>query len=174
MQYVSIDIETTGLDKNKHQIVEIGAVIDSLGSTTPLKGLPKFRAVLIHNEMQMGAYCANLHRDLWAEILAVKRLQIAPHNIIKGVYSQRADRINQADSITICKKGRPNYSVIIDKYYDEAKYTYYMCPEKFEHQFKFWLAQHIEFNDSHKMIINVAGKNPGSFDIPFIEALPNW
>ena len=71
MHYVSIDIETTGLDPMKNQIVEIGAVIDKIGSKTPIEDLPKFRAVLIHEEMQINTFCANLHRDLWPEALDV-------------------------------------------------------------------------------------------------------
>lgn len=44
MIYVSIDVETTGLDPNKHQLIELGAVIDDL--VTPLEDLPKFSRVV--------------------------------------------------------------------------------------------------------------------------------
>ncbi len=39
MQYVSIDIETTGLDPAKNQIVEVAAVMDSIGSDKPIEAL---------------------------------------------------------------------------------------------------------------------------------------
>lgn len=155
MKYVSIDIETTGLDKDKNQIVEIGAVIDKLGSDTPIKELPKFRAVLIHKEMQINAYCADLHRDLWPEILTADEL------------------------IRDALKTQGNY-------YDVEKDTHYLQPKEFEIHFYQWLFGQLGIVDNRGIAkdsprykhlpvkINVAGKNPGNFDIPFIEALPGW
>ncbi len=162
MKYVSLDIETTGLDKNKNQIVEVGAVLDEIGSTTPIEELPKFRAVLLHDEMVMGPYCANLHRDLWQEI----------------------------------SKAQKQYGHAIDEEYGFSggrlhgkQYTYYCRPEMFERLFHCWLnivlrlggGDYTTDNSKAHMYkrcsiikINVAGKNPGSFDIPFLKALPRW
>lgn len=44
MKYVSVDIETTGLDFKNHQIIEFGAVIDDF--VTPLEELPTFTKVI--------------------------------------------------------------------------------------------------------------------------------
>ena len=193
MKYISIDIETTGLDKDKHQIVEIGAVIDELGSDTPIEDLPRFRAVLIHENMTINSFCANLHRDLWPEILAAQRC-VGPknnnnnnNNTLKGVYVPKADRIDQDSSIRINVKYKPITYVVVDKYYDEAKYTHYMSPAQFEVEFHTWLRDVLpgssegwythgggRYKNPNPIKINVAGKNPAGFDIPFIEALPNW
>lgn len=154
MKYVSLDIETTGLDKNKNQIVEVGAVLDEIGSTTPIEELPKFRAVLLHDEMVMGAYCANLHRDLWAEILEAQdryRHPIEKYGFVTGMLSGR-------------------------------EHTYYCKPEEFEGLFYSWVSKNYmrpfpsdNMSDIPEVIkINIAGKNPGTFDIPFLEALPGW
>jgi len=51
--YVSIDIETTGLDYNKCQILEIGVIIDN---GEPLSKLPELRMV-IDNEIISGEPC---------------------------------------------------------------------------------------------------------------------
>jgi hypothetical protein len=142
MQYVSLDIETTGLDLKKNQIVEVGAVLDCIGSTTPIKDLPKFRAVLLHDEMSMGTYCANLHKDLWAEIL-----EITPEAYLSV----------------------KNYGAA------ESSGTLYCFPEKFESFFHNWLYQSLQLPSNVSEIkINIAGKNAGTFDIPFLEALPGW
>ena len=45
MIYVSIDIETTGVDPKIHDIVEFGAVIDDLANPQPLDKLPRFHAL---------------------------------------------------------------------------------------------------------------------------------
>lgn len=47
MRYVSIDLETTGLDPNTCQILEIGAVIDDLANLKPLDELPSFHAYVV-------------------------------------------------------------------------------------------------------------------------------
>ena len=146
MKYISIDIETTGLDKDKHQIVEIGAVIDELGSDTPIEDLPKFRAVLIHDEMQINAFCANLHRDLWPEILA----------------AQNEKKVGSDTPL----EGPP------------LSWTSYRDPRDAEFALYKWLCLNIigkkSKPDMQPIKINVAGKNPAGFDIPFIEAQPNW
>ena len=42
MQYISIDIETTGLNPIEHDIIEFAAIIDEIGSNKPIEKLPKF------------------------------------------------------------------------------------------------------------------------------------
>jgi len=48
MKYVSIDIETTGLDSETCQILQIGAVIEDTANPKPLDELPKFMCILEH------------------------------------------------------------------------------------------------------------------------------
>lgn len=171
MKYVSLDIETTGLDKNKNQVVEVGAVLDEIGSTIPIEELPKFRAVLLHDEMTMGLYCANLHRDLWAEIQNLPKImgadQLAEDHFLlacvrdKGSLFVAAHHLNTTDKV----------------YTQNDPWTFYCYPEMFETLFNRWLERvwpEAIIDESLKIKINVAGKNPGSFDIPFLEALPGW
>ena len=156
MQYVSLDIETTGLDPKKNQIVEVGAVLDTLGDTSILVGnLPMFRAVIMHEEMLMGAYCSNLHRDLWLEI--------------NNVQSNYGDQIKEKGYIELVKPSIFRNSLT----------NYYCTPEKLEDLLYTWLSIHIGNNvvdvaNDVPIKINVAGKNPGTFDIPFLKALPGW
>lgn len=170
MKYVSIDIETTGLDPKRNQIVEIGAVLDEIGSTTPIEDLPKFRAVIIHGEMQMGAYCANLHRNLWPEILAADK---------------NLKEFGEANGLLIghWKDGTLNVLDMLSdhvRYTDLEKQTLYLKPFRFEYIFSQWLMLAIRemgytgprLIDSVK--INVAGKNPGTFDIPRIESMMKY
>lgn len=51
MKYASVDIETTGLDWNRHQIIEFAAVLDDLADPKPLKELPVFHAYVRHEEV---------------------------------------------------------------------------------------------------------------------------
>jgi DNA polymerase III epsilon subunit-like protein len=50
MIYVSIDIETTGLDPQKCQVLQIGAVIEDTNRVIPLDQLAKFNCIVEHQE----------------------------------------------------------------------------------------------------------------------------
>lgn len=173
MQYLSIDIETTGLDPKKNQIVEIGAVLDHLGNTTPIEDLPKFRAVLMHKEITIDPYCADLHKDLWAEMLAAfeefKPIAGSNYRSIGEFKSEGSfiySRINQ---------------IIPVMYSQSCPYTHYVSPLYLEVVLHSWLIKVLNMRtgiliekDTTPIKINVAGKNFGSFDLPFIKTLPCW
>ena len=58
--YCSIDIETTGLDPDNHQILEIGAVIDDWIS--PIESLPTFRCYIDNGALIQGSpYALSMH-----------------------------------------------------------------------------------------------------------------
>ena len=50
MKYVSVDIETTGLDPQKCQVLQIGAVIEDTNRVMPLDQLAKFNCIVEHQE----------------------------------------------------------------------------------------------------------------------------
>lgn len=68
MKYVSIDIETTGLDPNVNDIVELGAVIDDLSKHEPLESLPTFHCYVVKDTYATDAYCAFLHQAIFDRI----------------------------------------------------------------------------------------------------------
>jgi hypothetical protein len=48
MKYVSIDIETTGLNPNEDQVLEIGAIIEDTENKLSFEDAPKFSIILEH------------------------------------------------------------------------------------------------------------------------------
>jgi len=66
-RYVSIDIETTGLDPDTCQVLEIGAVIDDW--ETPVAGLPIFHCFIQHEEYRGQPYALFRNSRIF-EILA--------------------------------------------------------------------------------------------------------
>jgi hypothetical protein len=66
MPYCSVDIETTGLDPNGCQVLEIGAVYDDW--TKPLKDLPTFHCYVLHDTIVGTAYALALNRDILRQI----------------------------------------------------------------------------------------------------------
>ncbi len=71
MKFVSIDLETTGLDPAIHEIIEFGAVsCDTKDSTK----WDTFRAIVIHERLIVDPYCASLHQDLWPLLVEGNKL----------------------------------------------------------------------------------------------------
>lgn len=69
MRYVSIDIETTGLDAENYQILEVGAVIEDTLNVLPLDQLPTFSCIIEHPEYTGSAFAINMNQRLF-QILA--------------------------------------------------------------------------------------------------------
>ncbi len=67
MKYVSIDIETTGLDPKKHQIIEFAAIIDDLENQQDLSKLPTFHRVVysLDHIYTIDPYIAEMHSSLF-------------------------------------------------------------------------------------------------------------
>jgi hypothetical protein len=71
MRFVSIDIETTGLDPNTCQVLEIGAVINDPG--VGLEKLPTFRYRILRDNYAGEPYALSMHRDLFKDLANAKR-----------------------------------------------------------------------------------------------------
>jgi len=71
MKYVSIDIETTGLNPDACQILEFGAVIDDLSNPKPLNELPSFHCYIDHMQFNMirgEPYALSMHSEIFKRI----------------------------------------------------------------------------------------------------------
>jgi oligoribonuclease len=75
MRYVSIDIETTGLDPKVHDVVEIGAVIDDTTAVAPLEKLPIFHCYVVKDNYVTDPYCAFMHQSLFLRIADRKKYE---------------------------------------------------------------------------------------------------
>lgn len=68
--YISIDIETTGLDPETCQVLEIAAVLDR--GLVPIEECPTFRVVLKHDKVFGQPYAMSMHKELLREIALLK------------------------------------------------------------------------------------------------------
>lgn len=70
MKYVSIDIETTGLDPKIHDMIEFAAVLDDLKNPLPIKDLPVFHYHLNKKEpYSVDPNAIKVHgRNIFADI----------------------------------------------------------------------------------------------------------
>lgn len=61
MRYMSIDIETTGLDPEVDQILEVAAVVDDLDDPRPLVDLPRLRFFVKQDRLSITPETLKLH-----------------------------------------------------------------------------------------------------------------
>lgn len=95
MKYVSIDLETTGLDPEQDQILEFGAVVDdTLLPGVPVEDLPTFRRVISWDRIQGHPVALAMNADLIAGIArkdpslpfcTIGKLAVEFHNWLKAL-----------------------------------------------------------------------------------------
>ena len=89
MKYVSIDIETTGIDPELDQVIEIGAVIDDLSNPQPIDKLMTYRKYVVHTRYSGSPYA------LWLNSQALKNIPdrnpdytyLPPEDIAESLFS---------------------------------------------------------------------------------------
>lgn len=69
MKYVSIDIETTGLNHDKCTILEFAAVVDDLNIQEPIEKLPKFQTYIMQEYYSGEPYALAMHCDKFQKIV---------------------------------------------------------------------------------------------------------
>jgi len=127
MRYVSLDLETTGGHADRHQIIELAAVVEDTRRVLPLAELPAFRRVVRHSEYVGTAGALALNARLLEE-LARK--------------DNNPERCSPSE----------------------------LVPQLRE----FLLAQGFKPDKHDCVVVTLAGKNIGSFDVPFLRQLPGW
>ncbi|MFA5999914.1 MAG: hypothetical protein WC783_02960 [Candidatus Paceibacterota bacterium] len=68
MKYVSLDIETTGLDTDKCQILEVAMVYDDLDDPKPLDQLACFHTLVTHKRYKGEAYALWLNNRIFERL----------------------------------------------------------------------------------------------------------
>jgi len=74
MRYVSIDIETTGIDSEKNQILEFAAIIEDTKNPKSYEESKKYRRIIIaaNDEYMFSAVAAKMNAKLMATIADIK------------------------------------------------------------------------------------------------------
>lgn len=68
MRYLSLDLETSGSNPHRHQILELAAVVEDAKRPLPLAELPSFRRLIKHPEITGTAGALALNARLLAEL----------------------------------------------------------------------------------------------------------
>jgi len=146
MKYVSIDLETSGLSPEKHQILEFGAILEDTENLLNFEEIPKFHRIIEHREICGQPIAINMNERIikilseYGKSKDLKREEIKKQFNIIREYELVNDFIDWL---------APYFSTEENSNLDLGLYTY-------------------DFS------INIAGKNFSSFDVKFLEKIGSW
>jgi len=145
MKYVSLDIETTGLDIEADQILEFGAIIEDTEDQLPFYEIPKFRRIIKWNRIYGHPFALNMNANLLKTLAGIP----LPHN--KLDYDEY---LKKHEIISIDRLAHQVRDWLQDNYLTKKERK--------------------KIGNFQKLYINAAGKNIASFDALFLNRVPNW
>ena len=164
MKYISIDLETTGLEKDRYQILSFGAIIEDTENKLPLSEIPKFHAAILHNELTGSPFALNMNKKIIEAIVH---------------YQTAEDQDEKNDLVQMTGMEFYYEDQVVERFY---RWLYDNGMVELDPNFLNQMVTRDENGKIYPMItsktkpvtINVAGKNFASFDKHFIERLPRW
>lgn len=145
MVYVSVDIETTGLDSEKNSVLSIGAIIEDTSKKLPFDEIPKFNAIISQHDIFGSPRAILMNKDI-IEMISI---------YIEGSEEDKEYLIKNSGYSFYSKE-----QVIIE---------FYLFLQKHINNIDSGDAM-----NEKQITINVAGKNFSGFDKLFLQKLPRW
>jgi hypothetical protein len=150
MIYVSIDIETSGLDHTKHSVLSIGAIIEDTEKKLPFLECPRFNAIVLQNEIVGSPRAIAMNKE---------------------IISLTGDYLEGTDEVRELLNNKSEYQFLEKEDVAKAFYSFLwsngfstMTPP----------LEPVIDGRTKPITINVAGKNFGTFDKLFLQELPWW
>ena len=153
MIYTSIDIETSGLDSEKHKVLSIGAIIEDTEKKLPYEDCPKFNAIVLQNEITGSPRALTMNK----EIIAMIGEYLEGTNETRHLMNTHSDySFYEKDEVV-----KKFYEFLWVNGYGDAVPNQLLVTSKID-------------SNSKPITLNVAGKNFGTFDKLFLQELPWW
>ena len=161
MVYISVDIETTGLDSERNQILSIGAIIEDTTKKLSFEEIPKFNTIVLHHELTGSPRAITMNKELislMGEYLEGDKDVRKKHDEHSGFQFLEIDEVSKA-FFDFLWKNSLGYSMT-----DVSKTVRVVDGHSYP----------VFGSNTKPIILNVAGKNFGTFDKLFLEKLPWW
>jgi len=169
MIYVSIDIETSGLEPLNHSVLSFGAIIEDTTNKLPYEQLPKFNAIVLQNQITGSPRAISMNKEIISLIGEYK----------EGNDEDRANLEHHSDYVFL------EESELSQKFYDflflNGVYPNSWFQKNYPKTTSWGSFRNVNgtmipaFNNhTPSLTINVAGKNFGTFDKLFLDELPWW
>jgi hypothetical protein len=157
MIYVSIDIETSGLDHEKHKVLSIGAIIEDTEKKLPYEECPKFNAIILQNEITGSPRALTMNKEI-IEMIG---------DYLEGTDFER-NIMNTHSDYSFHEKDD-----VIKEFYKFLWCNGFSHLDSPSTHVNGKLTPVID-GKTKPITLNVAGKNFGTFDKLFLQELPWW
>lgn len=169
MKYISIDIETTGLDPENNQILSVGAIIEDTNNPRPFEEIPKFHVAIKHEQITGSPFAINMNKGLIESIVQYQtsRDQDEKNDLVNFTGMKFLNREEVA--IAFFDFLWDNRMIEMEQL-DMESFIMGERPSKIVNGKRY----PIPYSGMPVTYINAAGKNFGTFDKLFLEQLPRW
>jgi oligoribonuclease len=170
MKYLSIDLETTGLDPIKYQILTLSAILEDSTKKLGFEECPKLNIYILRDEITGSPFAINMNSKIIASISRYQTLKTEEEK--KGLGESLHGIFLYPSSVPyyfyiwnlINHEGKEEYSFLLDR-------SCWMDHKSSELSIK----QISQIRETHGPItINVAGKNFATFDKKFIDQIDKF
>lgn len=164
MRYVSLDIETSGLDWEKNQILSIGLIVEDTNNQLSFDKIPKLHIGVLNEEITGSLFALNMNCDL---------IQIL--NEYKEANKEEREKISIQTGMIFCYKDDICWEIFKFLYVNIIDTTF-----KFNTNGNVVIENKIIYPDyrrstkMNKIHFTIAGKNVALFDYPYLVRLPRW
>ena len=164
MKYISIDIETTGLDPELCNVLSIGAVIEDSANPLPYEECPKFHAAILRHELNGSPRAITMNAKLIADI---------------GAYMEPATTTSRMELEKETGMLFLNPDEVVEAFYEFLYLNSVVDNITIDHTGPWRLGRSgksIPALSSRMKPVSItcAGKNFSTFDKLFLERLPRW
>ena len=162
MKYVSIDIETTGLDPERNDILSVGLIIEDTENKLSFEEIPKLHIAIKHQEVTGSLFAINMNKELIGEISRYQsaKTQDEKNDLVNHTGIQFLDKDDVVESIFAFFHINGITSINSNESNPMKNVNGKMIP--------------MLTSKMKPVSITVAGKNFGTFDKLFLERLPRW
>lgn len=157
MKYVSIDIETSGLNHDMNHVLSIGAIIEDTNNKLPYEELPKFNVIVLQNNIQGSPRAITMNKEIVS---------------LMGEYLEGTDEVR---GLLNSNSGYNFYEEddVVKEFYKFLWSNGYSTLDSPSTHINGKLTPIID-GKTKPITLNVAGKNFGTFDRLFLVELPWW
>lgn len=151
MKYASIDLETTGIDNERSQILSVGIVIEDTANVLPINELPRIEIGVTRHNIVGEMFALNMNKQL-----------------IEDINSYMCAKTPEERTEISLRTGRV--------YVEESQVAKTILDFFLHHKF---FGEDVKENvfeckNHPPLYFTAAGKNFVSFDQKFLERLPRW
>ena len=162
MKYLSIDIETSGLDSENNQILSIGAIVEDTENRLSFDDIPKFHVCILADQLTGSPFALNMNREL---------IKTMVHYQTTNEQDEKNDLVHMTGMKFLQRDS------VVEEFYDflfENGFVQFNTDIGHTVKVKNGKTYPIMTSKMKPASINVAGKNFGTFDKLFLERLPRW